>query len=195
MFNFRSLYSGSTGNCLYIETENTKILIDTGVSAKKISTALSSFHVSISDIDAILVSHEHIDHVQSLGTISNKYDIPVFATSKTWDAMPKQRDKIQCSNIKKFEISNTFEINDLTIYPFSIPHDAADPCGFNIIKDNKKVSIATDLGHMTRTILDNLESSNFILLEANYDLEILRCCSYPYRLKTRIAGPNRSSSK
>ena len=99
MLNFRSLYSGSTGNSLYVESDNSKILIDTGVSAKKITDALTSFNVDIKDIDAILITHEHSDHVQSLGTISKKYNIPVYATKETFDAMPKQTEKIHFSNI------------------------------------------------------------------------------------------------
>lgn len=190
MFNFTSLYSGSSGNSLLVETDNAKILIDTGVSAKKIVDALTSFDTNINDIDAILVTHEHTDHVQGLGTLSSKYNIPVFANKETWDNMPKQKDKISEQNQKLFNINEKFEINDLVIKPFSIPHDAANPCGFNILKENKKISIATDIGHITKDILNNLEGSSFLMLEANYDPEILKCCSYPYRLKSRIAGDN-----
>ena len=109
---------------------------------------------------------------------------------KTLDAMPKQKEKIAEKNIKNIKIEEKFEIGDLQIKPFSIPHDAANPCGFNIFKDNKKISIATDIGHMTNGILKNLEDSIFVLLESNYDPEILKFSRYPYILKTRIAGPN-----
>lgn len=190
MLNFTSLYSGSTGNSLLVQTENTNILIDTGVSAKKIIDALTSFDININNIDAILVTHEHIDHVNSLGTLSSRYNIPVYANQKTWESMVKQREKISEKNQKLFNINEEFEINDLKINSFSIPHDAADPCGFNIYKDNKKISIATDIGHMNKEILSRLEGSDFLMLEANYDPEILKCCSYPYKLKTRISGPN-----
>ena len=144
----------------------------------------------ITNIDAILVTHEHTDHVKSLGTISKKFDIPVFADSKTWDAMPDQSAKILAHNIKKFNVAEKFEIGDLEIFPFSIPHDAANPCGFNIKNEKTKISIATDLGHMNNAIIKNLENSAFVLLEANYDPEILRYGSYPYPLKNRISGPN-----
>lgn len=190
MLSFTSLYSGSTGNSLLVQTENTNILIDTGVSAKKIIDALTSFDININNIDAILITHEHIDHVNSLGTLSSRYNIPVYANQKTWENMAKQREKISEENQKLFNINEEFEINDLKINSFSIPHDAADPCGFNIYKDNKKISIATDIGHMNKEILSKLEGSNFLMLEANYDPEILKCCSYPYKLKTRISGPN-----
>lgn len=190
MFNFCSLYSGSSGNSLFVETENTKILIDAGVSSKKIETALANLEVNPASIDGILITHEHSDHVQGLGTFAKKYNLPVFVNQKTLDAMPKQKEKISEKNIKKFTIEEKFEIGDLKIKPFAIPHDAANPCGFNIFKDNRKISIATDIGHMTNGILKNLEDSIFVLLEANYDPEILKVSRYPYPLKTRIAGPN-----
>ena len=136
MLNFCSLYSGSSGNSLFVETENTKILIDAGMSCKKIEEGLQSIEVDPSSINAILVTHEHADHVKGLGTLSKKFDIPVFSTQKTFDAMPVQTEKISEKNIKYFNPSEKFCINDLEILPFNIPHDAANPCGFNIIKDN-----------------------------------------------------------
>ena len=189
MLKFCSLYSGSSGNSLFVETENTKILIDAGVSSKKIETALTDININPSTIDGILVTHEHTDHVQGLGTFSKKFDLPVFVNQETLDAMPKQKDKIENKNIKTFKVTDHFEIGDLKINPFSIPHDAANPCGFNIFHEDKKISIATDIGHMTNDILTNLEESLFILLESNYDPEVLKCSSYPFLLKSRIAGP------
>ena len=189
MFNFCSLYSGSSGNSLFIETQNTKLLVDAGVSSKKIETALNDINIDPNTLDGILITHEHTDHVQGLGTLSKKFDLPVFVNQETLDAMPKQRDKIADKNIKTFKVTDKFEIGDLEIKPFSIPHDAANPRGFNIWKDNKKISIATDIGHMTNPILKDLEESLFIMLEANYDPEVLRCSSYPFTLKSRIAGP------
>lgn len=190
MFKFFSLYSGSTGNSLLLQSEHSNILIDSGVSAKKIVDGLEQIGNSISNIDAILVTHEHSDHVQSLGTLSKKYHIPVYANSKTWDAMKSQKDKIDGSNIKYFTTNEDFEINDVLIHSFSIPHDAADPCGFNFTSGKEKFSVATDIGHMTTNIIDCLQNSKFLMLEANYEPEVLKCSSYPYILKTRIAGPN-----
>lgn len=190
MFKFCSLFSGSTGNSLLVETENSKVLIDAGESAKKITDALSLINVDIADIDGILVTHEHSDHVKSLGTISKKYNIPVYANSETWNAMPEQEAKVIADNKKFFLTNEQFEIKDLCFKPFSIPHDAINPCGFNIFNKNKKISVATDLGHITPELLSNLEKSSFALLEANYDSNILRYSKYPYSLKQRIAGPN-----
>ena len=191
MLNFCSLYSGSSGNSLFVESENTKILVDAGMSCKKIEEALNSIEVNPSSINAILVTHEHADHIKGLSTISRKFDIPVFATKETFDAMPKQSEKISEKNIKFFNPNEKFFIEDLEVLPFSIPHDAANPCGFNIIKNNStQISIATDIGHMTKAIVDKLESSKFILLESNYDTEVLKCCAYPFKLKSRIASEN-----
>ena len=189
MFEFCSLFSGSSGNSLFVQTEKTKLLVDCGESAKKITNSLSDIDINIEDIDAILVTHEHIDHVKSLGTLSKKYNIPVYANIETLNAMPEQVNKIKAENIHLFDFSKDFDIKDLHIHAFSIPHDAANPCAFNIYKGNKKMSIATDIGHVTPEILKNLEKSSFLLLEANYDSNILKCSPYPYHLKERISGP------
>ena len=195
MINFCSLYSGSSGNSLFVESKNTKILVDAGVSSKKIEQALNDININPADLDGILITHEHSDHVQGLGTFSKKFDLPVFVNQETLDAMPKQKDKIDDKNIKKFKVNEHFSIGDLDIKPFSIPHDAANPCGFNIMYNNQKISIATDIGHMTNDILKNLEESLFVMLESNYDPEVLKCSSYPFSLKSRIAGPSRTSFK
>ena len=178
------------GNCLDVESDNTKLLIDAGVSLKKIEIGLDTIDVSPSSIDGILVTHEHSDHIQSLGNLSKKFNLPVFANSETFDAMPKQTDKISTENINKFKIKEKFSINDIEITPFAIPHDAANPCGFNISCNDDKISIATDIGHMTNEILKQLEGSKFVLLESNYDTEVLKLSKYPFSLKQRIAGPN-----
>lgn len=188
MFNFCSLYSGSSGNSLLVQSDTTNILIDAGESAKKIVSALSSINVSITDLNGIIVTHEHIDHIKSIGTLSQKYNIPIYATIKTWSAMPTQFAKISSDFQKTFLKSDDFSIGDLIIHPFSIPHDAIDPCGFTITYNNNKISIATDFGHITPEIIKNLSDSSFIMLEANYDPEILKFSRYPYYLKQRISG-------
>ena len=190
MLKFCSLYSGSSGNSLLVESNKTKILVDCGTSAKKIATALDELSIDITDIDAILVTHEHTDHIQSLGTISKKYNIPVFANYETWNSMPKQTEKIDIKNRNVFKNDNEFQIGNLQIFPFSTPHDAANPCGFSIVNRDKKLSIATDLGHMNEVIFENLKGSSFMLLEANYEPEVLKMSQYPFLLKRRIAGPH-----
>ena len=189
MFRFCSLFSGSSGNSLFVETDTTKILIDCGESAKKITTALSDININIEQINSILITHEHIDHIKSLGTLSRKYNIPIYTNIETLNAMPEQIKNIKDENINLFDFSEDFHIGDLKIHPFSIPHDAANPCGFSIFHNNKKISIATDIGHITPEIMSNLEKSTFLLLESNYDTNVLKCSSYPYHLKERISGP------
>lgn len=141
MFKFCSLFSGSTGNSLLVETDNSKILVDAGESAKKIVNALSLVDVDISDIDAIIVTHEHSDHVKSLGTLSNKYNIPVYANLNTWNAMPEQKNKVLADNQNVFVTNQDFEIKDLKIHPFAISHDAAEPCGLIFIIRRKKLAL------------------------------------------------------
>lgn len=189
MFKFCSLFSGSSGNCLLIQSSETKILIDSGESAKKIIEALSSLNIDVTEINAIFVTHEHTDHVKGLGTLSKKYNIPVYANQETWTAMPDQIKKIHNDNKKIFKLDDIIEIKDLRISPFSIPHDAANPCGYNIYNNSKKISIATDIGEITKNVFENLKHSKFILLESNYDPNILKCSNYPYSLKQRILGP------
>lgn len=144
---------------------------------------------SASSLDGILVTHEHSDHIHSVGSLSKKFNIPVFTTKETFDAMDKQTQKISSNNIKKINIDEDFSIGEIKISPYSIPHDAANPCGFSLSDGNKKISIATDIGHMNNYILHKLEGSKFVFLESNYDPEILKCTKYPYKLKSRIAGP------
>ena len=190
MLNFTSLYSGSSGNCLFVESNNAKILIDAGVSLKKIEKGLDSININPSDLDAVIVTHEHTDHIQSLGNLSKKFDLPVFATAKTFDAMPKQTEKISENNKNNFNVNEKFSIGDIEILPFQIPHDAVEPCGFTLFSGNKKISVATDIGHMTNDILKKIDGSEFILLESNYDSNVLKYTKYPFKLKERIAGPS-----
>lgn len=184
-----SLYSGSSGNSFFVQSENTKILIDAGVSCKKIETALQQqFNIGLNNIDAIFVTHEHIDHTKSLSLISSKYDLPVFATKGTWYAIKQKENKISEKNQKTFSLNKSFSFGDLRIFPFSTPHDAVEPCGFNIYNNNSKISIATDLGHIDDTILNNFKNSTLLMLESNYEPNILKVSSYPYKLKQRISS-------
>ena len=149
-----------------------------------------TLNISPQDLDTVVVTHEHTDHIQSIGNLSKKFNLPIYATSETFDAMPVQTDKISSSNRKNININEKFCINDIQITPFSIPHDAANPCGYTFFSDNKKISVATDIGHMTNDILKHIDGSKFILLESNYDTEVLKYTKYPFKLKNRIAGPH-----
>ncbi len=187
MFKFCNLYSGSSGNCSLVETENTKILVDAGVTSKKIREGLETIGKSINQIDAVIITHEHSDHVKGLQVLCKNNNIPIYANSHTFSMM---KQVIPEEQKKYFNTNEYFEIKDLRIYPFSIPHDAADPCGFSIYHDKNKISIATDIGHMENKIIDNLAGSDYILLESNYEPNMLKCSRYPYQLKKRILGEN-----
>ena len=186
MFKFCNLYSGSSGNCSFIETNKTKILVDCGVSYKKIKEGLESINQDIHDIDAILITHEHADHIKGIGVLSKNIDVPIYANKKTLDEIEK---KYFISNAIPFKTNENFDIKDLKVFPFKIPHDAADPVGFTIDYKNTKISLATDIGHVENKLLKNLNESSFVLLESNYEPDMLKSSSYPYSLKHRILGP------
>ncbi len=135
---FCSLFSGSTGNSLFVQENNTKILVDSGVSAKKVTEALESIDIDIKDINAILVTHEHIDHIRSVGTIAKKYGIPIYANLGTWNGIENEKLVINIENKNYFKVNEVFEIGDLKITPFTTSHDAMEPCGFSIEGGRKK---------------------------------------------------------
>ncbi|NLY77104.1 MAG: MBL fold metallo-hydrolase [Tissierellia bacterium] len=181
-----SLSSGSSGNCQYIETDSMKILVDGGLSGKRIEYLLSSIDVSIQDIDCILVTHEHIDHVKGVGVISRRYDIPILANEKTWLAMSKLIGNIDHKNIKIIETDKAFQLKDLGIYPFRIFHDAADPVGYCFYHKNIKMSIMTDTGWVNEQMKSIIKDSNLYVIESNHDLKMLKEGRYPWHLKKRI---------
>lgn len=185
-----SIASGSSGNCIYLGTDDTKILIDCGLSGKRIAQGLNSIGINPQDIDAILVTHEHIDHINGVGVMSRRYDIPIYANSCTWKAMDKKIGEIKDKNIKVFDNLKPFDLGNIDIKPYSIPHDAANPVGYCFFSGGKKVALATDLGHVTDEIKSNLFDSDLLVLESNHDVEMLKMGSYPWPLKQRILGEN-----
>jgi len=188
MVKFCSLYSGSSGNSTFISAGKTKILIDAGLSGKRIIEALFSIGENPSELSAILVTHEHSDHIKGVGIISRKFNIPVFANKKTWEAMEDFIGPIKMENMVCFDTQQEFEIGDICVKPFPIPHDAAEPVGFNMFVGTKKVTVATDIGHINRSLLNSFEMSDLILLESNHDIEMLRVGRYPWPLKKRISS-------
>ena len=186
MLKFCNLYSGSSGNCSFIKTSHVNILVDFGLTYKKIAEGLNAIGEDISNIDAILITHEHSDHIKGLKVLLNNYDIPIYSNKKTYEAL-KHYTKIPTS--KLFITDDRFEIGDLDITPFSISHDAADPVAYNFQNKSKKVTICTDIGFVDNKIMKKLEGSDLLLLESNYEPDLLKCSNYPYSLKTRILGP------
>ncbi|GFR36260.1 hypothetical protein TCEA9_20720 [Thermobrachium celere] len=131
---FCTLYSGSSGNSIYIGTHRTKILVDAGLSGKKIQEALLEIGVNPSEIKAILITHEHDDHIKAAGILSRRFNIPIYANAETWIAMESQIGDVKEENIKVFNRYEPFEIGDITVIPFKIPHDASNPCGYSFVE-------------------------------------------------------------
>ncbi|PYG87182.1 phosphoribosyl 1,2-cyclic phosphodiesterase [Ruminiclostridium sufflavum DSM 19573] len=190
MVKFCSLFSGSSGNALFIGTDKTKLLIDAGLSGKRILEALCSIGENPAELNAILISHEHIDHVRGAGILSRKQDIPIYANESTWCAMEKGLGPVRLENRVAFCTENEFEIGDICIKPFSIPHDAAEPVGYSFFAQGKRITTATDIGHMNDEILAHIEGNDLLLIESNHDVEMLKVGPYPWHLKKRIMGDN-----
>ena len=184
MVTFVSLISGSSGNATYISDGKTNLLVDCGMSGKALKDALAHIDVKPESLDALLITHEHIDHTKGAGVVSRRYDIPVYATAGTHGAM--DIGSISEKNTRIIAPKNEFEIGTIAVTPFKIPHDAAEPVGYSFIADGEKLSIATDMGHLREGLREELAGSKYILLESNHDVDMLRLGNYPYPLKRRI---------
>lgn len=185
------LGSGSAGNSTYIESDKARILIDAGFSCKKIEERLYSIRKTILDIDAILITHEHIDHIQGAGIISRKYNIPIYITPESFKAGESKLGKIDPENLK-FIDKNKFVINDsLLIKPFDVMHDAKRTVGYRIETQNSKVAvISTDIGYINNVVKENFKEANIMIIESNYDYNMLMKCNYPWDLKARVKSRN-----
>jgi phosphoribosyl 1,2-cyclic phosphodiesterase len=181
---FCVLASGSKGNATYIESGGTSILIDAGMSGIELQKRLSIIDVELSAIDAILVTHEHNDHVQSVGVLSRRAKIPVYANPATFSAASKTINKPFSYN--EFETGGPFQLRNLEIHPFSISHDTADPVGFRISDGSASLGYCTDTGKVSRLMLHRLACCQALVLESNHDIEMLRSGNYPPYLKQRI---------
>ena len=186
MFRYCSVGSGSSGNCHYVGYKNTNLLIDAGLSGKRIETNLSKADIDIKGVRGILITHEHSDHIKGAGILSRKHNIPIYANNNTWEAMKDKIGNIKDHNIKIFESNKEFEIEDVLIKPFLINHDASEPVAYSFYNGQEKISIATDLGCINENIRENIFSSRLVVLESNYDENMLMMGSYPYYLKRRV---------
>ena len=186
MLNFCSLASGSSGNCLFVETERTRILIDAGYSGKQIEQLLHSIHVDPKTIDYIFVTHEHLDHVKGVGVLSRRYRIPVVANFPTWQGMTKCIGKLPEDLQLVFETGTDFTLRDLDVHALKIFHDSRDPTGFVIYHGGKKLSIVTDTGYVSEEMKEKIRHSDLLFLEANHDIVMLEKGPYPLHLKQRI---------
>ncbi len=187
---FTSIASGSSGNCTYIGSDNTHILVDAGVSKKRIEEGLHELDLSLEDIDAIFVTHEHTDHIAAIRTILKKYNIPIYATGGTIQGI-RQSDKkgeMTDSEFIRVYVDQAVIVGDMIVNPMRISHDALEPCGYRIFCGDKKVGVATDLGCYDEYTVKSLSGCDALLLEANHDVRMLQTGPYPYYLKSRILG-------
>lgn len=187
---FGTIASGSSGNCIYVGDRDTHILVDAGVSAKRICAGLAQYGLKPQDLDAVIVTHEHSDHIAGLGVMLRKYHIPVYSTrgtiwgikaAKTLGAMPEE-----CFH--EIRPENDFKIGDLTIEPFRISHDAYEPVSYALHDEESRVGMVTDLGYYDEHIVDHLKDADLLYIEANHDVHMLQVGPYPYYLKQRILG-------
>lgn len=185
-----SIASGSSGNCIYVGSQQTHLLIDTGISKKRIDESLTELGVKGEEVSGILITHEHSDHIQGLGVFSRKYEVPIYATKGTIEGILgyKGLGKMPEGLLHAVPKDEAFGIGDLKVKPFEISHDANEPTGFRIEKDEKAVAIATDLGIYNEYTIENLRNLNAIVLEANHDVHMLEVGPYPYYLKQRVLG-------
>ena len=186
-----SLASSSEGNCIYVGTKKTNVLVDCGVSAKRIENSLSELDLTVPEFDGILITHEHTDHIKGLGVIARRYGLPIFATGKTIDAIfdYKNLGKVDKSLFHSIEADKPFEIGDMIVNASHIWHDAADPVCYSFYsEEGAKASIATDLGDYDEYLVEKIYDSDILFVEANHDVNMLQVGRYPYYLKRRILG-------
>lgn len=185
---FCSIASGSSGNCIFAGSAGTSVLVDAGISGKRIEAGLNSLDMTTGDMDAILVTHEHSDHIKGLGVLARRYGIPIYATRGTIDEMRRMTNlgKIPDDLYHPIAAGEVFQIGDLSIHPFSISHDAADPVGYRIEHNGHKAAVATDMGCYDEEIVRTLSGLDVLLLESNHDVHMLEAGPYPYYLKRRI---------
>lgn len=190
MIRMCSIASGSSGNCIYIGTEDTHILVDAGISTKRIVEGLHSLGVEPGQLAGILVTHEHSDHIKGLPIFTKKYPIPVYATEHTLDGYLASNGPGLAAEgrLRIVEYGREFEIGGLKALPFPISHDAARPVSYTFTSKGHKLGMATDLGYYDNTVIQALEGSEILYLEANHDENMLMVGSYPYELKQRILG-------
>ena len=186
MKGFCPLASGSKGNCLYIGTENTRLLIDAGLSAKMIVDKLAQIKVDIQQIDAVLITHEHIDHIRGLGVLCSKFNIPVFSNSETAKAIMAQSH--HPLKFKIFSTGESFVYGDIEVHPFTIQHDAVDPVAFTFAFEGMKIGVCADLGFASTLVESRLRDCDYLYVEANHQPDMVHASARPMVYKQRVLG-------
>ncbi len=185
---FSVLASGSTGNAFYIESGEEKILVDAGLSGKKVEGLLAQVNVDPHELSRILVTHEHSDHIKGLGIMARRYKLPIYANEKTWKAMEGQIGKISVDQKFLFNMEEMKSFGGIDIESFAVSHDAAEPMFFTFHKDGRKVALVTDLGYVSERIKKTVEDADAYIFESNHDVSMLRMGRYPWNVKRRILG-------
>lgn len=185
------LASGSRGNCALVATSSTRILVDAGLSGRETFKRLRAVEERAEQISAILITHEHSDHVAGLQRLATKLNVPVFLTALThhaWSRAVRDQDGAlpELPKSEHFSAGRSFRVGNIEVMPFTIPHDAADPVGFTFRAEGVKVGFATDLGYLTANVKDNLRGCNVMVIESNHDVELLRSGPYPWSVKQRV---------
>ncbi len=185
-----SIASGSSGNCIYIGSGDTHILIDAGISKKKIDEGLEKMGISGADISAILITHEHSDHIAGIGVMSRAYKIPIYATKGTLKGTMEYKNlgKMPEGLLQEVKADVPFQVADVSVEPFTISHDAYEPTGFRIEAEGKAFALATDLGEYDEYTIKKLCKLDAVFLESNHDVHMLEVGNYPYPLKRRVLG-------
>lgn len=183
---FCSLASGSSGNCQYIATQNTGILLDAGLSGKYITNSLEHINANMDNLKAVLITHEHGDHVKGAGILMRKYGLELYITQKTFFQVESKLGKFDIEKVHFLEKDKDIIIGDVSVHPFSVSHDAVDAVAYSFKKNNTKISVVTDLGHVPIEILSKIVDSNLLMIESNHDVDMLNAGKYPYSLKRRI---------
>jgi phosphoribosyl 1,2-cyclic phosphodiesterase len=185
------LASGSRGNSTLLSSSQTHILVDAGLSCREVCKRLKAIGLDPESLSAVLITHEHADHVAGLRVLARKFKVPVFMTSATHRAWTKAlRDENgEAPELEKLEVfcsGRAFQVGNITVTPFTIPHDAVDPVGFTFRIDGVKVAVVTDLGYLPMSVIDNLSGCEVLIIESNHDLEMLRGGPYPWSVKQRV---------
>ena len=192
MLKFLSIGSGSSGNCYYLETANDALLIDAGVGVRTLKKYLHEAGISLSSVTKIMITHDHADHIKSVGMISAEYNIPVYATKDVHDGIVRNysvQKKIPEDNVKFIMKDMPVRLGDFRITPFAVPHDSSGNVGYRVEAEGVTFCLMTDVGHVTEEMQQYIAEANYLVLEANYDNEMLQNGPYPQHLKVRIDGP------
>ncbi len=188
MIQLCSIASGSSGNCIYVGNEDTHILIDAGISGKRIKAGLDYIEVDPNKLDGIFITHEHSDHILGLGIMARRYNMPIYITEKTWNKLKTYSSlgKINESLVNFIKPDTLIKIGSIQVMPFKTSHDATDSVCYTFVNDKYKIGIVTDLGNYDDYIIEHLKNSHILYIEANHDIKMLEAGSYPYYLKRRI---------